>query len=182
MTVNALLARIYGSDRDAIHIAPFGTALPTGLEDALDDAFEDIGWLNTDGITESLSGSVDKKRGHQGQGVVRTRMNETGTSLAFVGLETKAQTMSLRYHEKLVTTTGGVRKAVRGPGQRISIRTAVIELFDADDEDVKERILIPRFDISPNGDRIAGTDIAAFPFMGEIIGDYTHLSTDLEAA
>lgn len=182
MTVNADLARIYGSDSDAVYLAPFGTTLPTEINGALDDAFEDVGWLSTDGLTESLSGSVDKKRGFQGQRVVRTRMNETGTSIAFVGLETKEQTLSLRYHEKTVATTTGVRKATRSSGQRIAVRSAVIDLFDADDTSVKERLIIPRFEISPNGDRVAGSDIAGFPFIGEIIGDYIHLMTDVEAA
>lgn len=182
MTVNADLARIYGSDSDAVHIAPFGTTLPTTIDGPLDPAFEDIGWLGTDGLTESLSGSVDKKRGFQGQRVVRTRMNETGTSIAFVGLETKAQTLSLRYHEKQVAIASGVRKATRSSGQRIAVRAAVIDLFDADDDEVKERLIIPRFEISPNGDRVAGADIAGFPFIGEIIGDYIHLMTEIEAA
>lgn len=182
MTVNADLARIYGSDNDAIHLAPYGTTLPTTISGALDPLFEEVGWLGTDGLTESLSGSVDKKRGHQGARVVRTRMNETGTSIAFLALETKAQTQSLRYVEKSVAVTTGVRKATRGAGQRIAVRSAVIDLFDADDDSIQERFIIPRFEISPNGDRVAGADIAGFPFMGEIIGDYIHFSTDVEGA
>ena len=181
MTVKAELARIFGSDSDAIHLAPFGTTLPTTIDGALDPAF---GWLSEDGLTETLTGSVERRRGHQGRGVVRTLMNESGTQIAFVGLESKAQTNSLRYHEKVVdTTTAGVRKATRGAGQRIQVRAAVIDLFDADDDDVKERFIIPRFEIAPNGDRtFVGSDIAAYPFLGEIIGDYTHLATDLEEA
>lgn len=181
MTVNADLARIYGSDNDAIHLAPYGTPLPTSLDGPLDPAFEEVGWLGTDGFTESLSGSVDKKRGHQGNRVVRTRMNETGTSIAFLALETKAQTQSLRYVEKAVSTAAGVRKATRSAGQRIAVRVAVIDLFDADDDTIHERFAIARFEISPNGDRVAGADIAGFPFLGEIIGDYEHFMTDTEA-
>lgn len=182
MTVNADLARIFGSDSDAIYLAPFGTTLPTTLTGTLDAAFEDVGWLSTDGVTESLGGSVDKKRGHQGQRVIRTRVNEGSTSYAFVALESKAQTASLRYVEKSVTVTGGVRKAVRSSTQSIKVRSAVIDFFDADDVTVQERLIIPRFEISPNGDKVMASDIVAYPFMGEIIGDYTHLATDLEAA
>lgn len=183
MTVNSELARIYGSDSDSVYLAPFGTTLPTTLGGALDAAFEDVGWLNGDGITESLSGTVDKKRGFQGKRVIRQSMGESGTSIAFVALESKDMTNGLRYHEKTVdTTVTGVRKAVRGSGQRISVRSAVIDLFDQDDDDVKERFIIPRFEISPNGDRVAGSDIVAYPFVGEIIGDYIHFSTNLEDA
>lgn len=182
MTVNSALARIYGSDSDAIHLAPYGTTLPTTIDGELDDAFEDVGWLNDEGLAETLSGSKTKMRGHQGNAVVRTRMNETGTEIGFTALETKAQTNALRYHEKSVdTTTAGVRKTTRGPGQLVSVRAAVIDLFDADDDDVKLRLVIPRFEIVANGDRtMTATDIAGYPFIGEIIGDYMTFETDLE--
>lgn len=182
MTVNADLARIYGSASDAIHLAPYGTTLPTTIDGPLDALFEDVGWLSDAGFTETLSGSKEKKRGYQGRSVVRTRMNETGTEISFVALETKEQTNSLRYVEKTVSSADGVRKATRGPGQRIHVRAAVIDLFDDDDDEVKERFIIPRFEIAPNGDRLSnGVDIAMYPFLGEIIGDYTHFATDLES-
>lgn len=176
MTVNADLARIYGADSDSVWLAPYGTTLPTTINGALDAAFEDVGWLHSDGLSEDLGGSVDKKRGHQGKKVVRTTMNDGSTSIGFIALETKAQTLSLRYPEKNVTTTSGVRKATRSSSQRISVRVAVIDLFDADDPTAAERFIIPRFEISPNGSKtFAGSDISGFPMIGEIIGDYTHL-------
>ncbi|MDF2578437.1 MAG: phage major tail protein [Microbacterium sp.] len=183
MTVNAELARIYGGDADAIHLAPLGTTLPTTIDGTLDAAFEDVGWLHSDGVTEALTGSVNKVRGHQGQAVVRTRVTESGTTYSFHALETKEQTQSLRYHEKSAATATGVRTVTRGPGQRIAVRAAVIDFYDADDDTVRERIIIPRLEIVPNGDRVyGGSDIAGFPFLGEVIGDYTHLSTDVEGA
>lgn len=177
--LNADNARIYGGDADSVWLAPYGTVLPTTLTGALDGAFEDVGWLHSDGIVETLSGSKSKIRGHQGQGVVRTRMTEPGTEYSFHALESKAQTKSLRYDEKAVTTAGGVRKATRGPGQTVKVRTAVIEMFDADNGAIKDRLCIPRFEITPNGDRtFAGSDIAGFPFLGEIIGNYDEYSSN----
>lgn len=181
MALNPDNARIFGSDLDAIYLAPLGTTLPTGISTEPGAAFEDIGWLHADGITETLSGSLTKLRGHQGNGVVRTRMTEPGTSLSFIALETKLQTQELRYTEKSTTTATGVRTVTRGPGQRVQARAAVIDIFDADNTTVKERFIIPRLEITPNGDRVmAYADIAGFPFMGEIIGDYTHLSSVAE--
>ncbi|WP_336642053.1 phage tail tube protein [Microbacterium sp. USHLN272] len=182
MTVNANNARIFGSDSDAIYLAPIGTPLPESIDDELDAAFEDVGWLNGDGITESLTGSVEKSRGYQGNGVVRTRISEPGTTVAFVALETKAQTNGLRYVEKSSATTAGVRKTTRGSGQRVTKRACVIDKFDSDDVTVKERDVIEVLEISPNGDRVAtNADIAMYPFLGEIIGDYDHYETDTEA-
>lgn len=181
MTVNSENARIYGSDLDSIYLAPIGTVLPDDISTALGVEFEDVGWLHSDGIAETQTGSVEKIRGHQGNGVVRTRMNEPGTTVSFTALETKAQTQSLRYDEKIVTSAAGVRTATRGAGQKVSARVAVIEVFDADNEEIKERIVIPRFEITPNGDRaMVNSDIAGFPFVGEIIGDYFAYTTDLE--
>lgn len=174
MAVNSANARIFGSDSDAIYLAPLGTPLPTSINDPLDGAFEDIGWLHSDGITETFTGSKSEIRGHQGQRVVRTRIETPGTTISFHALESKAQTRSLRYDEKSVTTVNGVRTVTRGAGQKVSPRAAVIDVFDADDITVKERHVIERFEVTPDGDRVfAGTDIAGFPFLGEIIGDYT---------
>lgn len=174
MAVNAANARIFGSDSDAIYLAPIGTPLPNGINDALDPAFEDVGWLHSDGITETFTGSKTEIRGHQGARVVRTRIETPGTTISFTALESKAQTNSLRYDEKTVTVSGGVRKAVRGAGQKVQARVAVVDVFDADDITVKERHVIGRFEISADGDRVfVNNDIAGYPFIGEVIGDYT---------
>lgn len=174
MAVNSSLARIFGSDSDAIYLAPLGTPLPTTIDEPLDAAFEDVGWLHSDGITETFTGSKSEIRGHQGQKVVRTRIETPGTTVGFHALESKPQTKSLRYDEKQVdTSVPGVRKVTRGAGQKVQARAAVIDIFDADDVTVKERHVIARFEIIPDGDRVfAGSDIAGFPFLGEIIGDY----------
>jgi hypothetical protein len=177
MTVNSANARIFGSDADAIYLAPIGTPLPTDINDELDDAFEDVGWLHSDGVTETPTGSKEVIRGHQGNGVVRTRISEPGTTVAFVALEDKEQTRQLRYNIKDATTSGGVRKEKRGAGQRVSARVAVIDFFDADDETIKERFILERLEIVPDGDRVfVNSDIAGYPFNGEIIGDYDVLT------
>jgi hypothetical protein len=183
MTVNADNARIWGSDLDAIYLAPLGTTVPTTIDGPLDEEFEDVGWLNTDGIAESATGSVEKSRGYQGNAVVRTRVNEPGTTYAFTALETKPQTNALRYNEKAVdTSVEGVRKVTRGNGQKVSRRTAVIEKYDTDNTTIKERTVIPVFEITPNGDKTAtATEISGYPFTGEIIGDYTSFETITDA-
>lgn len=181
MGVNSDLARIYGSDLDSISLAELGTALPDELE-ALGGGFEEVGWISPDGITETPTGSVEKIRGHQGNGVVRTRVSEPGTTIGFAALESKALTNRLRYHVKSSTSTAGVRKELRGAGQRVIAMSAVIDLFDQSDDDVRGRFIIPRFEIAPDGERLFGnTEIAHFPFVGEIIGDYYFVETDLEA-
>lgn len=178
MTVNASNARIFGSDNDAIYLAPVGTTPPATIIAVPAAGYEDVGWLHTDGITEAFTGSKTEIRGHQGARVVRTRMETPGTTISFHALESKDQTKALRYDEKSSTVATGVRTVQRGAGQKVSARAAVIDIFDADDVTVKERWIIPRLEISPDGDRVfANTDIAGFPFIGEIIGNYTVLET-----
>ena len=178
MTAVAENARIFGSDLDSIYLAPLGTALPTTIDGEPGAGFEDVGWLHSDGITEAATGSKEVIRGHQGGRVVRTRMSETGTTIAFTALESKPQTKSLRYDEKTSDVTAGVRKVTRGAGQKVSVRAAVVDVYDADNTTIKERLCIERLEITPDGDRVyVNSDISGFPFIGEIIGDYVSLET-----
>lgn len=179
MPVNSDLARIYGSDLDSIWLGELSATLPTALEAPV--GFEEVGWISPDGITETPTGSVEKIRGHQGNGVVRTRVSEPGTTIGFAALESKALTNRLRYHVKNSVVTAGVRKESRGAGQRVTTMSAVIDLYDQADDAIRGRFIIPRFEIAADGERLFGnTEIAAFPFVGEIIGDYFFLETDLE--
>lgn len=180
MAVNSDLARIYGSDLDSIWLAPLGTTVPAALE-APGAGFEEVGWISPDGITETPTGSTEKIRGHQGNGVVRTRVSDPGTTIGFAALESKELTNKLRYHVKSSEVTAGVRKESRGAGQRVTAMVAVIDLYDQADDEIRGRFIIPRFEIAPDGERLFGnTEIAHFPFVGEIIGDYFFLETDLE--
>lgn len=179
--INADNARIFGGEGDAIYLAPLGTKLPETLDEELDPAFENVGWIHTDGIVESATGSEEKSRGHQGNAVVRTRINEPGTTIAFTALESKRLTKRIRYVEKESTVTDGVRKTRRSPGQRVTRMAAVVDLFDADDDNVQERMCIEVLSITPNGDRThSNSDISGFPMSSEIIGDYDHLERDTE--
>lgn len=176
--INKSNTRVFGSTRDAVYLAPLGTPLPDSIDAELDPAFEHVGWISTDGITETFTGSKTEIRGHQGQGVVRTRMDTPGTQFSFTAMETKPQTQSLRYDEKEVTTESGVRKSLRGPGQRVSARAVVIDKFDADFDERHERDVFEQCDITPNGDRVFnGTEVASYPFIADVIGDYHHYET-----
>lgn len=180
MAVNAALARVYGSDDDSISLADLSANSPTTIDEAL-VGFEDVGWLHSDGVTETATGSATQLRGFQGGRVVRTVMESGGTQIAFVALEDKALTRELRYDVKTSATALGVRSETRGAGQKTAVKKCVIDFFDADDDSIKERWIIDRFEITPNGDRMyVSNDIAAYPFLGEIIGDYTVLSTEVE--
>lgn len=177
--IDARNAFIAGSDLDAIYLAPIGTTLPTAIDEELDLAFEHVGWLHSDGITETAVGSKTEIRGHQGQRVVRTRMETPGTQFAFTALESKPQTQALRYVEVSSTSTAGVRTTRRTPGQKVSARAAIIDVFDADYTERQKRHVIEHVDITPNGDLVyAGSDIASYPFLADVISDYDVFEVD----
>lgn len=181
MAVNSDLARLYGSEADAIYLAPLGTAMPEGLAE-LGSAFDDVGWLSEDGIVETPSASKEKIRGHQGAGVVRTYMSEAGTEISFTAYEDKDLTNRLRYNVLSSETAEGVRTEERSPGQRVTAMACVIDLFDRSFSEIQGRFIIPRFEVSPDGERsYTNSAIAGFPFLGEIIGNYSFVSTDTEA-
>lgn len=183
MSANAELARLYGSDNDAVHIGSTSATFPTTLE-ASPAGFEEVGWLNTDtGVTETLLGAVAEIRGHQGAGIVRTRMETPGTQFQFVALEAKALTNGLRYVEKSSTTSGGVRRTTRSAGQVAQRRKVLIDLYDQDPDYGAQLRIMALCSIVPNGDRVyINSDIAAYPFLATVLGDYEVLETDLESA
>jgi len=105
-------------------------------------------------------------------------METPGTTISFIALEDKAQTRSLRYDIKTSAEATGVRTETRGAGQKVSARAMVLDVFDADDTTVKERWIFPRVEISADGERVfVNNDIAGYPFLAEVIGDYTVLTT-----
>lgn len=178
MGINKDNARVFGSTLDAVYLAPIGTPLPTTIDEALHPSFEHVGWLHTDGITETFTGSPTDIRGHQGNGVVRKRIDTPGTQYSFTALESKPQTTALRYDEKSTSVTAGVLKTTRGAGQKVSQRAVVVDKYDADFTQRHERDVFTQWDIIPNGDRVfAGTDVAGFPMLAEVIGNYDHFET-----
>lgn len=178
MGLNPNNAFIAGSDRDAVYLAPIGTPLPANIDTELDPAFEHVGWLHSDGIKETPTGSKSEIRGLQGQGIVRTRIETPGTTIGFHALESKPQTDALRYHQKDVSESNGVRKITRGPGQKVSPRVMVVDVFDADFIDRKKRHAVGLINIVPDGERVfSGSDIAGYPFVGDVVGDYVVYET-----
>ncbi len=171
--VNPDNAFVYGSDLDAVWLAPLGTELPTSYGEALDPAFRHVGWLDpSSGVAESQTGSVTKLRGHQGGRVIRTISTEAGLEYAFTAFETKDLTLGIRYDEDDVTVDeDSIRESSFGAGMKVSRFAAVIDLRDrGDDGDAGERLAFARFEVYSTGERSAvGENIVAIPMTGEVI-------------
>lgn len=178
MAVDAANARIFGSDDDRVMIAPLGTDLPEDLGDP-DPAFTDLGWLGTDGIGFTPSDSVEKFRGHQGGRVVRTKNTESDTTFTFQCLETTAATLGLQYKITDQSTTDGTTTMTVSSGRDVIARSFVIDVYDSDAETIHYRYVIPRGEIGERSEfTLSNSDITAYEFTVEIIGDYFVITND----
>ena len=181
MPVNADNARIFGSDDDAVSIAPLGTTLPTDLVTALDAAFEEAGWLHPDGFTLGGDTSVQRFRGHQGAKVVRTKVTESNKTIRFQCLETTALTLGLQHNITAASTTTGVTTMTVSAGSKVDARAFVVDVFDIDGgpTPIHYRYVIPRGEI---GDRaeftLAATDITGYTYTVEVIDEFFIITDD----
>jgi len=179
MATTSANARIFGSDNDAVYIAPLGTTLPTDLG-ALDPAFVDAGWLSTDGITVTPSDSVEKFRGHQGGRVVRTKITESDTTFQFQTLETTALALGLQFDVTNAASNGGVTTLDVSSGRSVAARAIVIDVFD---EDVQYRFVVERAEIGERSEfSLANNAITGYTFTVEVIDEMTIITDDPAAA
>lgn len=182
MALDAANARIFGSDDDKVQLAPLGSTLPTALA-TLDAAFEDVGWLHTDGIPFTPADSVEKLRGHQGGRVVRTTITESDLTFQFQCLETTALTLGLQHNLTSAATATGVTTMAASPGRQIEARAFVLDLYDKDDTSIHYRYVIPRGEIGERSEfGHTNADITGYTFNVEIIGSYTIITNDPAAA
>lgn len=94
----------------AIWIAPTGTALPTDETTALDAAFECVGLIGSDGITDTPSSSGTDITDMNGT-VVATAESGYKTEFSFPMLETNKVSLKLYHDAANVTTTAGTSPA-----------------------------------------------------------------------
>lgn len=178
MALDAGNARIFGSDDDKVLIAPLGTTVPTTLA-APDAAFDDVGWLHTDGIPFSPADSLDKLRGHQGGRVVRTTITESDLSFNFQCLETTALTLGLQHNLTSVATAAGVTTMAASPSRQVEARAFILDLYDKDDATIHYRYVIPRGEIGERAEFAhSNSDITGYTFTVEIVGSYTIITND----
>lgn len=178
MTLDAANARIFGSDDDKVLVAELGSTLPTSLA-AVDAAFEDVGWLHSDGLPFTPTDNVEKIRGHQGGRVVRTTITESDLTFGFQALESNSVTMPLQHNITSATSATGVTTLNASPGRLVLARAFVLDLFDKDNPDIHYRYVIPRGEIGERQEFTASNaDITGYTFAVEVIGSYQIISND----
>lgn len=184
MAQNADNVRIYGSDDDAVSLAPAGTALPTtaAVAGTIPVGFEDAGWIHTDGITFGGDTNVERFRGHQGGRVIRVKITESNTTIQWQCLETTALTLGLQLNIRSQETALGLTTAVVSSGRKVERRAIVVDTFDADvlvGADPLFYRYTAEVEIAEREEFvIASTDMTGFTFTAEVMGDFNIITND----
>lgn len=109
-----------------IFSAPVGTALPTDYSSPRDEAFKVLGFISSDGYTETVdsdSEDITDMNGDLMDSPQTSRVESGQLTLA----EIKAETLKVQYGEDNVTDTGGVI-AVKHNGDSTTTRSYILEL------------------------------------------------------
>nr|DAV64890.1 MAG TPA: hypothetical protein [Caudoviricetes sp.] len=182
---NADNAFMAGSEKDTLYLGPAGTDLSTitSLTTPMPEGMVDVGWTSDDGMTLDMSDSVDKIRGHQGHGVVRTYMSDSSTSFKATLLETKLELLK-KYlgatKAEKVTTTGteSITRMTVSASRKVETLCGVADLFDVS-TGKQRRYIFPRLEL---GERSGVTfkvgELSAYEYNLEVLDKYELLSNE----
>ena len=182
---NADNAFMAGSEKDTLYLGPAGTDLSTitNLTSPLPVGMVDVGWTSDDGMTLDMSDSVDKIRGHQGHGVVRTYMSDSSTSFKATLLETKLELLK-KYlgatkAEKITTAgTDSITRMTVSASRKVEALCGVADLFDVS-TGKQRRYIFPRLEL---GERSGVTfkvgELSAYEYNLEVLDKYELLSNE----
>lgn len=92
-----------------IFVAPCGTKLPTDYTTALDEAFVNIGYVNKDGLTESVDfDTSDAVQDMNGQTVIDEQRSSASEAIKFTPLSINKVAAAFQYGSGNVTDASGL--------------------------------------------------------------------------
>lgn len=119
----------------AVYLAPAGTELPSSSTDSLPNSYQAVGYLSTDGITETPTADTQQIQAWQNGDVVRTVQTSHSVAYGFTMIETNDVSLDAYYGE--VTGQGGTREVTGRPSER---QVLVIETVDTERGEVRRRV------------------------------------------
>jgi len=129
----------------AVYVAPTGTTAPSYSDDALDAAFQDLGYVSADGISEAIDKSTTQIRSWQDGSLVREIVADGTYSVSMTFIETNQDVVELYYGGSLAA--GVMSIDPRATGGRQSF---VIDVIDGTSI---ERTYIAAGEITSVGER-----------------------------
>lgn len=183
-TTNSSLAFMAGDARDTLYLGPAGTDLSsiTGLNTAVPAELVGVGWISEDGMTLGLSDSVDKIRGHQDHGVVRTYMSESSTTFQASLLETKLELLKpylgVTKVEKVTDGAGSVTKLAVKASRKVERLAGVADLYDVS-TGKHRRYIFPILELGERSDVVyQNGELTVYEYNLEVIDGYTMFSDE----
>lgn len=132
-----------------VYVAPVGSTAPTTLVAALDAAFDPLGLLGTDGLTESRESDSSDFFAWGGT-LVRTVRSKHKRTFSFVALEDNPTTFGLANpgSEIAAAVSGVVTRTIKTPTK--DERAFLFQMSDGDE--ISRRRIIPRGEVTEIGD------------------------------
>lgn len=182
---NADLVFMAGSEKDTLYLGPAGTDLSSviNLTSALPTGMIDVGWTSDDGMTLDMSDSVDKIRGHQGHGVIRTYMSDSSTSFKATLFEAKLELlkryMGVTKTEKVTTAgTDSITHMTVSASRKVEALCGVADLFDVS-TGKQRRYIFPRLELGErSGVSFKVGELTAYEHNLEVLDKYELLTNE----
>ena len=182
--VDANNAFMAGSERDTLYLGPIGTDLSsvTALNSPIPAALQDVGWLDEDGLTLGMSDSVDKIRGHQGHGVVRTYMSDSSTTFTANLIESKlAQVkayLGVTKTEKVTTGSDSITRMEVSTSRKVESMCGIADLFDVS-TGKQRRYVFKRLELGERSDiQFKVGELTVYECSFEVLDGYVLLTDE----
>ncbi|WP_160159502.1 hypothetical protein [Actinomyces culturomici] len=176
--LNAANALMFGSENDSFYLGDGKIALESivDLSTPVPSGLEDVGWIGEDGMSINLNDSVDKLRGHQNHGVVKTYMSDSSTGIEVVVLESKLKQF-LAFFDATAKKVGAIARIEIPAARKARTMTAVIDAFDTSDSSIQWRVLLPSLQLGAReGVQLKIGELTAYKFSFEILGGFQILT------
>lgn len=167
--------RVYGSQYDAIYVAPVGTPDPefttvADLLKPLEGKYQNVGWLNEDGIPMAVSTDVEKFKAHQGAALVRSKVTSTERSITIGAIEESPLVTGMFFDHGAPEKAGDGMARVDFPkGIGTVARKAIVVLNDGD---VTKILVISRIEIGEREDvSHTNSELTGYTMTGDITGE-----------
>lgn len=155
----------------AIFVAPAGTAVPTDATTALDTAFENVGFISEDGVSNEIETETEEIKAWGGD-IVLNPQTSRAERYVFTMIETNETSLKVVFGSENVTAGEDGAITIKHNGKEREEYVYVIETLIGSDR-VKRQV-IPRGKVSEIGEIVYKDD--------EVMGYETTVAALLDAA